>query len=38
MFGQWQQRAVILKFSKSNMNIDWKVEIKDANGAVAPAA
>jgi hypothetical protein len=38
MFGQWQQRAMVMKFSKKNMNLDWKIEIKDAAGAVAPAS
>jgi hypothetical protein len=31
LLGQWQQRAMIMKFAKKNMNLDWKLEIKDAN-------
>jgi len=38
LFGQFNQRASIIKFSKSNMNVDYKLEIKDATGAVAPAS
>lgn len=36
LFGQWGQRASIIKFQKSNMNVDWKLEIKAASGAAAP--
>jgi hypothetical protein len=38
LIGQWQQRAVIMKFSKMNMNLDWKLEIKDSSGSAAPAS
>jgi hypothetical protein len=27
-----------MKFSKMNMNLDWKLEIKDSSGAAAPAS
>jgi len=38
LIGQFTQRASIIKFQKSNMNVDWKLEIKDATGAVSPAS
>ena len=28
LIGQWEQKATIMKFSKKNMNLDWKLQIK----------
>jgi len=36
LFGQFTQRGMVMKFAKNNMNLDWKLEIKDATGADAP--
>ena len=27
---------MVMKFAKNNMNLDWKLEIKDATGLAAP--
>ena len=29
---------MVMKFAKNNMNLDWKLEIKDATGLAAPAS
>lgn len=36
LLGQWQNRASVIKFQKRNMQVDWKIEIKAADGAAAP--
>jgi len=36
LFGQFTQRGMVMKFAKNNMNLDWKLEIKDANDQAAP--
>ena len=38
MFGQMQQRAVIIRFSKRDMEVKWQLVIKDSSGADAPAS
>ena len=35
LFGQFAQRASIIKFAKKNMNVDFKLEIKASTGTVA---
>ena len=35
LFGQFGQRASVIKFAKSNANVDWKLEIKSSNTANA---
>jgi len=38
LIGQFGQRASVIKFDKSIMTVDWKMEVKDPNGAIAPAS
>lgn len=38
LLGQYNQRASVMKFEKRSMNLDWKLEIKDPDGAAAPAS
>jgi hypothetical protein len=35
MFGQFGQRASVIKFAKNNANVDWKLEIKSSDPNVA---
>lgn len=35
LFGQFNQRASIIKFSMKDVNVDWKLEVKSANDANA---
>ena len=36
LLGQFTGRASIIKFQKNNMAVDWKLEIKSANGETDP--
>jgi len=38
LIGQWNNRASVIKFQKRNMQVDWKLEIKDPNGLAAPVS
>jgi len=36
MIGQVEQRGTVIKFAKRNMQIDYKISIKDPTGLAAP--
>lgn len=35
LFGMWRQRAAVIKFDKKQANVDWRLEIKPSDPAIA---